>query len=79
MNALYATKDNHIGYVAIGSLPKRRNHLSGLYIKDGSTSDHDWIGLIKGDDQLNLHDPPKGYIVTANNRPVSGNYQNGVY
>lgn len=25
MNALYATKDNHIGYTAIGTLPIRRN------------------------------------------------------
>jgi penicillin amidase len=26
-----------------------------------------------------LHDPPKGYIVTANNKPVSEKYFNGVY
>ena len=35
--------------------------------------------MIKNKDQLTLYDPPKGYIVTANNRPVSQNYQNGVY
>jgi len=71
MNALIATRDNHIGYTAIGSLPKRRNHYSGGFIKDGSTFEHDWIGLIEKDQQLHLYDPKKGYIVTANNRPVS--------
>ncbi len=47
MNALYATKDNHIGYVAIGSLPVRRNQQSGLFVKDGTTFEHDWAGLIR--------------------------------
>lgn len=46
MNALYSTRDNHIGYIAIGSLPLRKNHESGLFIKDGSTSENDWMGLI---------------------------------
>lgn len=79
MNALYATIDNHIGYTAIGSLPIRRNRDSGNFIKDGTTTEHDWVGLIKKEAQLNLHDPKKGYIVTANNRPVSSKYMNGVY
>jgi len=79
MNALVATKDNHIGYVAIGSLPQTRNHYSGAFIKDGSTFEHDWTGLINGKQQLRLYDPPKGYIVTANNKPVSAKYQNGIY
>jgi acyl-homoserine lactone acylase PvdQ len=47
MNAIYATIDNHIGYVAIGSLPMRRNQVSGNFIKDGKVSDHDWVGLIR--------------------------------
>lgn len=71
MNALIATKDNHIGYVAIGALPMRKNSDSGMFIKDGTTFDHDWKGFIHGKQQLHLFDPPKGYIVTANNRPVS--------
>ena len=79
MNALIATKDNHIGYVAAGSLPKRKNHYSGIFIKDGTTFDFDWAGLIRGQQQLHIFDPPKGYIVTANNRPASEKYQNGVY
>jgi acyl-homoserine lactone acylase PvdQ len=46
MNFLYATRDNHIGYSSIGTIPLRRNPNSGIYIKDGSTSEHDWIGKI---------------------------------
>jgi penicillin amidase len=79
MNALIATKDNHIGYIAVGSLPIRNNHYSGIFIKDGTTFDHDWKGLIRKEHQLHLFDPPKGYIVTANNRPVFEKYHNGVY
>jgi acyl-homoserine lactone acylase PvdQ len=49
MNVLIATKDNHIGYVAVGSLPVRKNPYSGILIKDGTTFDHDWKGLIRGE------------------------------
>lgn len=79
MNALYSTKDNHIGYVAIGSVPVRRNPESGNFVKDGSTTKNDWIALIQQKAKLSLHDPIKGYIVTANNKPVSSKYQNGIY
>jgi hypothetical protein len=47
MNVLYSTSDKHIGYIAIGSLPVRRNPFSGGFIKDGSTTLHDWIDLIQ--------------------------------
>ncbi len=70
MNALIATNDNHISYISIGTLPKRLNHYSGAFIKDGSTFENDWIGLINKEQQLRVYDPKKGYIVTANNRPV---------
>lgn len=79
MNALYSTIDNHIGYVAIGSMPVRKNHKTGLFISDGSNSENDWVGLINRENQLSVHDPKKGYIVTANNKPVSSKYFNGVY
>jgi len=48
MNFIYATNDNHIGYSALGTLPLRRNPTSGVYIKDGSTTEHDWVGKITG-------------------------------
>jgi acyl-homoserine lactone acylase PvdQ len=57
MNFLYATKDNHIGYSSIGTIPLRRNPNSGIYVKDGSTSEHDWIGKIDREKKLSLHDP----------------------
>lgn len=37
-NLLYSTNDGHIGYATIGSFPLRKNVLTGMYIKDGTTS-----------------------------------------
>lgn len=62
-----------------GTMPIRRNQATGNFIKEGSTSEHDWAGLIKNKDQIFLVDPPKGYIVSANNKPVSSKFHNGVY
>lgn len=70
-NLLYFTKDDHIGYVAVGAVPIRANIRDGNYIKDGSNSSNDWIGLIKGKNKLNIQDPKKGYIVSANNKAAS--------
>ena len=47
MNFIFSTIDNHIGYIAIGSLPMRRNFKSGCFVKDGSASEHDWTGVLK--------------------------------
>lgn len=49
------------------------------FIKDGTTSKNDWIGMLRGKDRMHIEDPEKGYIVTANNRLVSRNFANGRY
>jgi penicillin amidase len=77
MNVLYTTKDDHIGYQVIGRIPLRRNNTYGMYIKDGTVSKFDWIKLISKGHKLNLQDPPKGYIVTANNKAAGSDYFNG--
>lgn len=56
-NLVYITRDNHIGYSSIGVIPIRKNHQAGMYVKDGTNSENDWVGFIKGSDKLNLHDP----------------------
>lgn len=56
-NLLYATADDHIGYYAIGLIPLRRHPHMGMYVKDGTNSDNDWIGFIRGSDKLHMEDP----------------------
>lgn len=73
-NMIYATKDNHIGYVAMGLVPLRRHPHMGMYVQNGSSSDNDWLGFLKGNDKLSLQDPARGYIVSANNKAASYRY-----
>lgn len=77
MNLLYSTVDGHIGYQQLGSYPIRKNHQSGMYIKDGTTTAEDWVGLVAPEDKLSLHDPERGFIATANNKPASTLFYNG--
>lgn len=77
-NFVYITKDNHIGYMSVGVIPIRKNIHSGMYIKDGTSSENDWVGLIRGTDKLHVNDPKRGYIVTANNKGATDKYFNGV-
>jgi penicillin amidase len=78
LNLIYSTKDDHIGYQAVGVVPIRRNPHSGMYVKDGSLSDHDWVGFIQGKDKLHIEDPERGYIISANNKAAPTKYFNGI-
>lgn len=77
-NLLYSTADDHIGYHGVGLIPLRRHPHMGMYVKDGTNSDNDWLGFIKGADKLHAEDPKRGYIVTANNKAASEKYFSGV-
>ena len=73
------TRDGHIGYQQLGRYPLRANPESSLYIKDGSTTEHDWLGFVPPAHRLQIIDPPSGYIVSANNRIASTSYYNGLH
>ena len=79
LNFLYITADDHFGYQTSGPHPIRSHPHHGMYIKDGSTSKYDWKGVLKGKEKLAVHDPERGYIVTANNQPSSTKFQNGLF
>ena len=79
VNIGFLTRDGHIGYQQLGRYPIRANHESALYIKDGSTTDHDWLGFVPPAHRLQVIDPPSGYIVSANNRIASTSYYNGLH
>ncbi len=71
-NFVYADVDGHIGYTASGAIPLRPRS-DGLLPTPGDGED-DWTGFIPFDRLPRTLDPPRGYIVTANNRVVSDAY-----
>lgn len=77
LNLLAITSDNHIIMQQSGLQPIRRNIDSGNYVKDGTTTEHDWVGVVPPQDRMHIFDPPKGYIIHANNRVAEGAYYGG--
>jgi penicillin amidase len=69
-NLLYADVEGHIGYAAAGAMPFRPR-ADGL-VPVAGTGEDDWVGMIPFEQLPRVLDPPKGYIVTANNRLVWG-------
>ncbi len=79
LSMLIITADNHILFQQSGLNPVRRNYRAGSYIKDGTNSENDWLGIMPAEDRLTVIDPQKGFIVTCNNKPASDIYQNGYF
>lgn len=46
LNNIFATVDNHIGFMSCGRIPVR-NHPSNAYPLDGTVKDNDWLGFYK--------------------------------
>lgn len=65
-NLVYADVDGRIGYTATGAIPVRRGW-DGLLPVSGA-GDHEWDGFVPLDGLPRVLDPPRGFIVTANNR-----------
>lgn len=78
VNIVYITIDNHIGYTQLGKYPLRSDNLQAGYIKDGTNTDHDWLGFLPKNQRMHIVDPVSGYIVSANNRIASGKHANGL-
>jgi penicillin amidase len=72
-SVVYADRAGHIGYQASGRIPLRRSG-DGRTPATGWTSAHDWTGYIPFDKLPSVYDPPKGYIVTANNAATGPEY-----
>ena len=67
---LYADAAGHIGYTASGAIPIRPR-ADGLLPVSGAGKD-DWSGYVSFDELPRTLDPPRAFLVTANNRVVSG-------
>jgi penicillin amidase len=72
-NFVYADVDGNIGYQAAGRLPIRKNYNGDLPV-DGSSGDFEWEGFIPFEELPASYNPPRGWIVTANQNPFPENY-----
>ncbi len=73
-NFIYADTDGNIGYQTPGLIPIRAKDHSGNTPVDGSTTQYDWKGYIPFDNLPRIFNPPRGYIVTANQAVVPPEY-----
>ena len=69
---VFADVEGHIGYQAAGQIPIRRVWERGY--RPGWDSRHQWEGLIPFEGMPRLTDPARGFIATANNRPVPDDF-----
>lgn len=65
-NLVYADVEGNIGYQAPGIIPVRAGG-DGTRPQPGWSSAVGWTGSVPFDDLPSVHNPPAGYIVTANN------------
>jgi penicillin amidase len=70
LSACYADVDGHIGYVLAGALPDRAKGDGRLPVP-GWTGEYEWRGVLPASANPTRADPSEGYIVNANDRPVT--------
>ena len=70
LSTCYADVDGHIGYVLVGALPDRMKGDGRLPVP-GWTGEYEWRGTLPASANPSRADPPEGYIVNANDRPVT--------
>jgi penicillin G amidase len=69
-NLLAADTQGHIGHRVRAKVPLRPSSNGWLPVP-GWTGEHEWAGMVPFERMPNQVDPPKGVLVTANNRVVS--------
>lgn len=73
-NMVYADVDGNIGYQSPGRIPIRGKG-DGRDMSPGWDSAYDWTGFIPFDELPWVYNPPRGYIVTANQAVIGPQYQ----
>ncbi len=72
-NFLFADTQGSIGYLCRGEIPIRSRRNARLPVP-GWEPEYEWQGDIPFADLPRSINPPEGYIVTANNKPVGDDY-----
>ncbi|MDQ7849635.1 MAG: penicillin acylase family protein [Armatimonadota bacterium] len=73
-NVVYADRAGNIGYVMPGRLPRRGAGHDGRLPVPGWSGEYEWQGFLSPQELPALFNPPRGYIVTANNRVAPPDY-----
>jgi penicillin amidase len=73
-NMVYADVDGNIGYQSPGRVPIRGKG-DGKWPSPGWDAAYDWTGYIPFDELPSVLNPGDGYVVTANNDVIGGQYQ----
>jgi penicillin G amidase len=72
-NLVAADTTGRIGNLVRAIVP-RRPRLNGWLPVPGWTGDYEWQGVIPWEDMPRAFDPPRGFLVTANNRVVADDH-----
>jgi len=73
INLAYADRGGNIGYLLGGRIPLRsQGHGQGPF--KGWTGKNEWEGYLPPHERPSLLNPPKGFLLTANNRIVGPDY-----
>lgn len=70
LNVLYADAIGHIAMFETGVLP-RRGAKDGRSIADGASGNDEWTDFVPPEEWPHVIDPPSGFIVSANNKPLA--------
>jgi penicillin amidase len=71
-NVVFADVLGHIGFQSVGRIPVRAKEEHGY--RPGWDPEHQWAGLVPFDAMPHLTDPPRGFIITGNNRLAPADY-----
>jgi len=75
-NAVFGDRNGNIGYRTAGAFPYRSLLApdGGNAAHDGSSSRFDWIGMVPHSLAPHVMNPSRGYLATANHRPIASFY-----
>jgi penicillin amidase len=76
-NFVYADKDGNVGYQMAGRVPLRGRVHYG--VRDAANPEDRWTGTIPFDALPRSYNPERGYVASANQRPVSPAYEPVIY
>lgn len=73
LNVLLADEQGHIAWTCCGKIPRRKG-FDGSLSRSWADGSIGWDGYVPSQEMPVCIDPPEGYIVNANNRPVGASY-----
>ena len=71
-NIVYADRKGNIGLQCSAGIPIRKG--DGFSIHSGETAEYDWTGYVPFEELPYEFNPERGYVSSANNKTVSGDY-----